>query len=172
MWWRLHKRDFDRGLGSVNKRALKRLVVSGAEPGILAYVGDEPVGWLGLAPRIAYPRLERSRILAPVDDARVWSAVCFFVARPWRRRGVTVALLEAAVKYVRRRGGRVLEGYPVDPRRGRFPDAFAYYGAASAFCRAGFVEVARRSPTRPIMRYYLKRAARAVNASKGSHHAG
>jgi GNAT superfamily N-acetyltransferase len=91
-----------------------------------------------------------------VDDADVWSVVCFYVAKPRRRRGVATALLRAAVDFVRARGAKIVEGYPVEPAKGRTPDAFAYPGLASSFSEAGFVEVARRSPTRPIMRRYLK----------------
>jgi GNAT superfamily N-acetyltransferase len=87
----------------------------------------------------------------PVDSQPVWSIVCFFVAPASRRRGVTAALLRAAVEHARRRGAKIVEGYPVDPD-GNYPDTFAYVGLISAFRRAGFREVARRSPGRPTMR--------------------
>ena len=80
------------------------------------------------------------------------------MARPHRRRGVTVELLRAAAEHAARRGASILEGYPVEPSSGRLPDAFAWTGLASAFRRAGFEEVARRSPTRPIMRLELEPA--------------
>jgi GNAT superfamily N-acetyltransferase len=156
IWWRLTAKEFEGRKGASNKRAMKALVRGGKVPGLPAYAGEEPVGWCAVAPRSAYPRLGRSRILRPVDDADVWSVVCFFVAKAWRGRGVTTALLRAAVEYVKSRGGIVVEGYPLEPAKSKIPDAFAYPGLASAFEAAGFVEVARRSPTRPIMRYYLK----------------
>jgi GNAT superfamily N-acetyltransferase len=91
-----------------------------------------------------------------VDDrSDVWSVPCFFVSRPHRHRGLTVALLEAAVNHAARRGARVVEGYPVEPA-GEQADVFVYTGLASAFRRAGFREAARRSPTRPVMRYVIK----------------
>jgi GNAT superfamily N-acetyltransferase len=155
MWWRLPRSRFVQQKGAGNKRAFKRIVDAGETPGLLAYRGGEPIGWCALAPRETYPRLERSRILKRVNAEPVWSVSCFFVARPFRRRGVTVALLQAAVRYARARGARVVEGYPVEPRRGPMPDAFAWTGTASAFRRAGFVEVLRRSATRPIMRYVV-----------------
>ncbi len=86
----------------------------------------------------------------------VWSITCFFVARDYRRRGVAVALLRAAVGHVAGRGGKILEGYPTEPRKERVPDVFAYTGLASAFRKVGFVEVARRSETRPIFRFYVE----------------
>ncbi len=153
MWFRLSPSEFERGKGDGNRAALRTLVHAGPPPGILAYAGDEPVGWCAVAPRSEYPLLARSRILRPVDDAPVWSIVCFFVARGHRRRGVTVALLRAAVEYASARGARVIEGYPVESGERATADTFAYHGLASAFRRAGFAEVARRSPTRPIMRW-------------------
>jgi GNAT superfamily N-acetyltransferase len=156
MWWKLKRSEYDRKKGSSNKKAFKNVVLSGQTPGILAYINQNPVGWCALEPREAYPVLANSRILAKVDDQPVWSIVCFFVDRSFRRKGVTVELLKAAVKYAQKRGARVLEGYPVDPKGGVLPDAFLYHGLADAFRKAGFKEVARRSETRPIMRYYLK----------------
>ena len=152
MWFRLSNREFEADKGEANRRAMKALVESGEEPGILAYVDGEPAAWCALAPREDYGRLARSRILKPVDEAPVWSVVCFFVDRRFRGRGLTVSLLQEACEHVRRRGGRLLEGYPVEPRKDRAPTVFMYHGLASAFSRAGFTQVARRSETRPIMR--------------------
>jgi GNAT superfamily N-acetyltransferase len=97
-----------------------------------------------------------------VDDQPVWSVVCFFTARRFRRQGLTVQLLRAAVEYAARHGARIVEGYPVEPKpkggaeKPSVPAPFAYTGLASAFRQAGFVEVLRRSETRPIMRYSIQ----------------
>jgi GNAT superfamily N-acetyltransferase len=155
MWWRLTHSEFDRKKGPGNRRALRQLVRSGTVPGILAYVDGEVAGWCSVGPRADFSRLARSRVLKPVDDQPVWSVVCFFVAKPHRKKGLTVELLKAAARYARQRGARVLEGYPVEPRAGRMPDVFAYTGLPSAYEKAGFLEVARRSETRPIMRRRL-----------------
>jgi len=158
MWWRLRRSQFEVQKGEPNRLSMKAIIDSGEEPGILAYAGDQPIGWCSLAPREVFPALERSRILKRVDDQPVWSVVCFFVAKPYRRSGVTVKLLEAAVRYARENGAGILEGYPVEPKQVKTPDVFVYTGLASAFRKAGFVEVARRSETRPIMRYFIKEA--------------
>ena len=155
MWPRVGGAAFSRGRGAGNRRALRQLVGSGARPGLIAYRGREPVGWCALAPREEYARLERSRVMARVDEEPVWSVVCFFVARSARGSGVTTALLRAAVDHARKRGARIIEGYPLDPGGKRLADAFAWFGLASCFRRAGFKEVARRSKTRPIMRYLV-----------------
>ncbi len=167
MWFRLTRAEFERGKGAGNRQALRALLESGPPPGILAYAGEEPVGWCALAPRQEYPLLARSRILRRIDDAAVWSIVCFFVKRSQRRRGVTEQLLRAATRYALEQGARICEGYPVEPKGGRTPDTFAYHGVASAFRAAGFSEVARRSPTRPIMRYVAEAAPAAVAPEAG-----
>ena len=153
MWWRLKRSEFEKQKGERNRKALKRIVESGEIPGLLAYAGGQPVGWCSVAPREVFGALERSRVLKRVDDRSVWSVVCFFVAKPFRRKGLTVALLRAAIEYAREQGARIVEGYPIEPKKSPAPDPFVWTGLPSAFRRVGFVEVARRSPTRPIMRF-------------------
>jgi GNAT superfamily N-acetyltransferase len=155
MWWRQTSREFEASKGEKNRRKMNRLVSSGAEPGIIAYHDGQPVGWCAVAPRSEYPRLSTSRILKPLDDRPVWSIVCLFVERGHRGRGVSSALIVAAVDFVRERGGKTVEAYPVEPKK-RIPDAFAFHGLAVSFSRAGFREAARRSATRPVMRYEIK----------------
>jgi GNAT superfamily N-acetyltransferase len=152
MWWRLTRAEFSKRKGKRNKAAFKRIVEAGDVPGVLAYVGKEPVGWCAVSPRDCYPSLERSRTLARVDDRAVWSVTCLFVARPFRRKGISVELLRAAASHAHSRGAAIVEGYPVEPRTLSMPDVFAWTGLPSAFHRAGFREVLRRSQTRPIMR--------------------
>ena len=156
MYWRQTQKEYETQKGAQNKHLMQQLVMSGEQPGILAYAEGEPAGWCALAPRETYDRLRRSRILKPVDDLRVWSVVCFFVRREFRRKGVTTGLLQAAIQHVRNQGGQILEGYPVDPGQSAMPDVFAYTGLRAAFDRAGFKEVLRRSPKRPILRYEIK----------------
>lgn len=155
MWWRLKRSQFVAQKGEGNRRAFRRIVESGEVPGLLAYLDRRPIAWCALSPREELPVLERSRILQPVDDQPTWSVVCFFVSKPFRRQGITTELLKAAVDYARKRGARIVEGYPVETRTGRLPDPFVYTGLPSAFQKAGFVEALRRSPTRPIMRYAI-----------------
>jgi GNAT superfamily N-acetyltransferase len=156
MWWRMTRSEFSQKKGEANKKALKKIVDSGEIPGILAYVGKEPIGWCSVAPREAFSSLDRSRILKKVDDQPVWSVVCFYVAKPFRNKGITVALLKAVIGYVKKQGGKIVEGYPIQPKTKKFPDVFANTGLASAFLQVGFEEVGRRSKTRPIMRYLIK----------------
>lgn len=184
MFMRLPRATFEQQKGLKNKKAMQKLVKANEVPGLLAYAQNEPVGWCSVSPREKFSTLERSRILQPIDNQPVWSVTCFFVAKGFRRKGVTVELLKAAIAYVKKRGGKILEGYPVEPAstssaqaasagsastgsaaataaagasvKKMQPDTFMWTGLASAFRNAGFKEILRRSATRPIMRYYVK----------------
>ena len=157
MWWRLKRSQFQKQQGQGNKKAMKKIVDSGEIPGILAYAGGNPVAWCSVAPRESYQVLERSRILKRVDEKPVWSVVCFFVNKEYRRKGINLKLTKAAIDYVKKQGGKILEAYPVEPKKSQIPDLFAYHGLASTFRKAGFTEVLRRSETRPIMRHIIKK---------------
>lgn len=134
-----------------NRAALKALVVSETVPGLIAYRAGVPVGWTSVGPREDYAKLRRSPVMKPVDDQSVWSVVCFVVPSEYRRQGVARALLEGAASYARQHGATVLEAYPVDkPTRSK--DDYMWFGAKSMFDRAGFQEVARRRPHRPVVR--------------------
>jgi GNAT superfamily N-acetyltransferase len=151
MFWRVPRKQFEAEKGDGNKRALKRIVAKQRAPGILAYCGDEVIGWCAVAPRSEYVALERSRILKPVDDQPVWSVSCLFVKKEYRRKGVSGKLLKAAVDFAMKSGAKIVEGYPTEANQ-TMADPFLWHGVSSAFTSAGFHEVARRSPTRPIMR--------------------
>lgn len=152
MFWKLSNQDFRELAYQGNKAGLKAMVESGIVPGILAYSGNEAVGWIAVEPRDEYPRLAHSRVLKPVDDQPVWSVTCFFTRKDFRGKGVTVALLKAAIDHVKKRGGKIVEGYPIEPENDKMPAAFAYMGLASAYRKAGFKEVRRNSDKRPIFR--------------------
>ena len=134
-----------------SRRRFKALVDGGVFTGLLGYKGDEPVGWISVAPREQYAKLQRSPVMKPVDAEPVWSIVCFVVPSAHRGQGVARALLDAAVAYARRHGWRLLESYPVDKPGPRSDDSM-WFGARSMFDAAGFTEVACRKPGRPVMR--------------------
>jgi GNAT superfamily N-acetyltransferase len=152
MLWRLPRKAYDEGKGAGNRASLRALVDDGAVPGLIAYDGASPIGWCSVGPRSVYSALERSRVLKPVDEKPVWSVACLFIRKDYRKKGVSVSLLNAAADWAFAHGGTIIEGYPVEPKQGDIPPAFAWTGLPSAFQKAGFHEVSRRSPTRPVMR--------------------
>ena len=154
-FWKLRGKAYEEAKGLEARLLHKSFIDAGTSTGLLAYLHGEVVGWVAVEPREAYPRLAHSRALKPVDDQPVWSVTCFFVAKKHRRSGITVELLNAAVEHVRAHGGRIVEGYPVDAHK-ELPAPFIYTGTASAFEQAGFKEVARNTPTRPIFRFVIE----------------
>lgn len=152
MAWRLPRKEFHAGKGASNRNAFRKVAAGGDAPGVLAYVGNEPVGWCAVAPRTVYVALERSRVLKPLDDRPVWSVSCFFVRKDWRRSGLGVRLLQAAVEFAGSRGARIVEGYPVIPHSTEMPAVFAWTGTVRLFERAGFKKAGAHSKARPIMR--------------------
>jgi GNAT superfamily N-acetyltransferase len=145
-----------------NRAVIATLAGRDPAPGLVAYRDGRAVGWVSVGPREDYARLERSKVLARIDDKPVWSIVCFVVSKTVRGQGIARALLDAAVGYARDQGATLVEAYPVDPSRGRVPAASAYTGPLGMFERAGFEVVERRqwnatTPVRPIVRRAIRR---------------
>ncbi len=155
MFWKLRGKDYSENTGDSARQLQKSIVDSKTVPGLLAYSEGYPVGWIAVEPRSHYPKLAYSRALKPVDDQEVWSITCFFVEKKHRRKNITVELLKAAIEHVKKNGGQIVEGYPVDVKTAQ-PAPFVFTGTASAFKQAGFREVARNSPSRPIFRYTIQ----------------
>lgn len=127
-------------------------------PGLIAYVDDHPAGWTRIGPRSLFPGVKGNKALAKVlteDDAGAWWVTCFAVDGRYRRSGVGSALLQAAVEFARQHGARTVEGHPVDVaalKTARVAGSALYTGTSAMFTAAGFAEVARTYPTRPVMR--------------------
>ena len=152
MYWRIGAAYRHRPAAE-NRAAFREVVRRGPPPGVLAFDGDVAVGWCQVTPRSALPWLDRAWRLKRVDDVPVWSVSCLYVRKGCRRKGVTSALIAAALKAARRAGAPALEAYPLDARE--TPSASAT-GFAPTFARAGFRTVARHVCPRPIMRHDLK----------------
>jgi predicted GNAT family acetyltransferase len=157
--WRVPRQDYVAWRGAKAKAFFKRRVMKGPPPGVLAFVGDDAVGWLQIGPRADTPQWNNPRrVTAPVKESDaenegVWGATCFFIKSSARGQGVMDALLQAGLDYARANGARVVEACPIDGRTGNVD---AYVGLASVFERAQFKEVARRRDNRPLMRRSLR----------------
>ena len=141
--------------GEYNRRSLKALVDRGTVPGLLGYRSGKPIAWVSLGPREDYAKLAKSPVMKPVDARPVWSVVCFFTSLDARGEGVSEAMLAHAAEFARRSGARLLEAYPVD-KPGRDRDDSMWFGTKRMYDRAGFEEVARRKPARPVVRKALR----------------
>tara|TARA_R110000868_G_scaffold110147_4_gene298739 strand:+ start:4002 stop:4601 length:600 start_codon:yes stop_codon:yes gene_type:complete len=156
MYYRLKKSDFDEGkCNDGNKDAMKELVWADQPTGILAFYEDIPIAWCAFAPREDFSKLARSRVHKPIDDKLVWSIPCTFIAKKFRRQGVSVALLKGIANYAKTAGIKILEAYPTIPTQEKLPDSFAWIGLYKSFERAGFQIVDSTSKNRPMVRFYI-----------------
>jgi GNAT superfamily N-acetyltransferase len=155
MWWRKPRAEYERDKGTVNRASMLAIVNSGVVPGLIGYVDGKPAGWCSVSPREQFVRLNNSRTLKSPDAQPVYSVACLFVKRPHRRQGLSSLLLKAACDWVASRGGRIIEGYPIVPRKDTVPDMTAWTGFPRAFEEAGFVKVARPTEARAIYRRTL-----------------
>jgi GNAT superfamily N-acetyltransferase len=160
MWWRVEKggKTWREAQGDKNRARFQRLVKQGDVHAVIAFSGEEPVGWCSFGPRTSFPRLLRSRVLDHETGEHAWSIVCFFIPSRWRGRGVATKLLRAAGERAFELGAREIEGYPVvsTAADARMPAAFAWTGVPAVFTAAGYRAIARARGMRPI--YVLKRA--------------
>ena len=152
MYWRIGS-AYRRRPPRANKAAFRDVVKHGPPPGLLAFAGDLAVGWCQVTPRDAVPWLDRTWRLRRVDATPVWSISCFYVRKGYRRRGITSALIAAALKAAQRARAPALEAYPLDAA---LTPSASGTGFASTFARAGFKTVARRVAPRPIVRHNLQ----------------
>lgn len=160
-WWTITNAQFNALSTDERRELLRDEIESGPPPALIAYVDGESAGWVRVGPRTAQVRLSRTKRFAaseePWNDESVWAVTCFVVRKEHRGAGLNAILLDAAVVFARDGGARVVEAYPVDPALGRkksFNDL--YHGVVSTFLSAGFREVARPSPDRPIMALDLR----------------
>jgi GNAT superfamily N-acetyltransferase len=151
MYWRIGA-AYRKRSGAKNRAAFRKIVKGGPPPGLLAFDGDFPVGWCQLTPRSALPWLDSRSRFKRIDDAAVWAISCFYVRIGYRKRGVTSALIAAAIKVAKRAKAPQLEAYPLDATK--TPSASGT-GYVSTFARAGFKIVDCHLPPRPIMRRTL-----------------
>lgn len=113
--------------GPARGEYVAELCRTGPPPGVLAYDGDEPVGWAAVAPR-ADTSFARNRKIPHVDDVPVWSLWCIRVRPGHRKQGISHALIAGAVEYARDHGAPVIEAYPLDNGDAKVDMTMAYAG--------------------------------------------
>lgn len=158
-FWRLPRAEYREMNAAEKRRDLRDAVRGGDVPGLLALRDDVPVGWVAVQPRGAFAALLRSPTLRPQKrgesaDDPVGAVTCFFIHKEHRRSGLMTTLLKAAVRHAKASGAAAIEGYPYESEE--ISGAAGYMGLVPAYERAGFVEVARPSMGRRVMRRELR----------------
>ncbi|HOZ25931.1 MAG TPA: GNAT family N-acetyltransferase [Hyphomonadaceae bacterium] len=158
------------------KTAMAKIVKNGPPPGLLAYKGDEAVGWLAIAPRPATPDWNEGRKASAAElpehgeDETVWGASCFFIRKDARGTGLSATLLDAGTAYAKKLGAKTVEACPMAHDEKRSTTGM-FVGPKRVFDRAGFETVLERKPGRPLMRLSLassikKKPAAVTKAAK------
>lgn len=128
-------------VGPARGEFVRQLCSRDIAPGVLAYEGDQVIGWAAVAPRSELP-FARSTKIPHVDDLPVWSVWCIRVRPGHRGKGIAHHVLQGAVDHARSKGAPAIEGYPVDNQGAKVDLTMAYVGTRALFERAGFVRAA------------------------------
>jgi len=157
MWPRLSSSEWTAMERTQRKRRFGAIVKKGPPPGLLAYEGEVPVGWVAVGPRSSVFRFNTGKLSQPLGDDdgpnpdKTYAITCFYTRAGHRKKGLMEVLARAAVDYAKSRGAEAVEACAIQPDRPmQWGEGFV--GLASVYRRVGFSEVARRSPKRPLMR--------------------
>jgi len=156
-WWMITNAEWSKTSQQGRRELLADEIAATLPPGLVAYVDGEAAGWVRVGPRPRHVRIGRTLIIKgstgePLDDDSVWTVSCFVVRKEHRGQGLNARLLDAAVDFARANGARVIEAYPIDPDAGKKRSSNElFHGVISTFENAGFQEVARPKPDRPIV---------------------
>ncbi|MFM2354688.1 MAG: hypothetical protein RLZZ528_424 [Pseudomonadota bacterium] len=146
--------------GDAKRDLMLARIAAGPPPGLLAFRDDQPIGWMQVGPRADVPewnnpgRSSTPLPDAPAADPAVWAISCFFVRARERGRGLSGPFLRAAIAHARANDARVIEASPMD-RAKQSKSIGLFVGSTSTFLKAGFTEVARAKPGRPLVRLLL-----------------
>ena len=155
MYFRLPHKVFQENKPNGNKKLMKQLVNKGLPQGLIASMNSKPVGWIALAPREDYLKLENTRVFKPIDDKPVWSITCFFVKKEFRRMGLSQQLIKGAVDFAKKKKIKTLEAYPAIPYDEKVPHSFLWVGVLSSFIKNGFKIVRQSSKSRAMVQIDL-----------------
>jgi GNAT superfamily N-acetyltransferase len=160
MCWRMDSyKTWYENRGAPSKEAFKKLVQSGKAHGVLAFAQGQAVGWCSFGPRSDFPVLQQSKAYKRDDIENVWSVTCFFIHRKWRGKGLSGMLLKEAIGIMKKRGVKVVEGYPVTTTRDgrKLVASMAWKGPLKLFEKQGFSTVQVINPLRPLVRLGLQK---------------
>jgi GNAT superfamily N-acetyltransferase len=155
MFFRLPYKTFQENKPDGNKKMMKQLVNKGMPQGLIASLNNEPVGWIAMAPREDYMKMEKSRSFKRIDDKPVWSITCFFIKKEFRHKGLSQQLIKGAIDFAKKKKIKTLEAYPAIPYPEKVPYPFLWVGILSSFLNNGFTIVQQQSKSRAMVRIDL-----------------
>lgn len=159
-YFRLPPKQRDGLDGAAKRQFILDRIAAGPPPGLLAFRGDVPIGWMQIGPRSDIPQWNNPRRSTtpladgPADDPKVWAISCFFYTSSERGKGLSHTMVEEGVAFARKNGARMVEASPIDKAK-HSKSVGLFVGSTAVFLKAGFHEVARQKPGRPLMRKML-----------------
>ena len=162
-WCMFYQRPKPVGKGSsieewkkINRRDKETLVREGRSHAILVYDGKTPVGWCQYGTRDELPRIDAGRgyrKVRPLGGAeKIWRITCFFVDKGYRGQGVSKIALHAALESIRKKGGGIVEAYPVVSKKMAAVPEWRWFGTPNMFRRERFKSVAPLGTSGLLMR--------------------
>ena len=127
--------DWQKRGAAENRAAVAGCIGAGTANGVLAYAGDDVVGWCSAGPWSQYPMLSEYDV---GDTSTLGVIFCFVVAPEHRRRGVARALLDAACENLRATGMTAVQARPAKDAQGA---AANHLGPLALYLSAGFAIV-------------------------------
>jgi GNAT superfamily N-acetyltransferase len=152
MNYRCFKKEFETGKGVINQKRLKEKVESGKHTGLLAYETGNPIGWISIAPRSEFPRMQKSRVMQTDFEGDIWCITCVLVGAEFRGRGLSDHLVKAAVEYAFQNGADCVEAFPSVIGVQRLPPPFIWKGLPGMYLRNGFEIIRKPSNSQWVMR--------------------
>lgn len=145
--WIVVDKENQRAEKSEKKASIKKRIKNGIPVGLLAYLNDEPIGWCAVAPRETYRTLGGDE-----TKENVWSIVCFFIKRDYRRQGLSKIFLNEAMNFAKKHGAEYIEGYPV----AQDSPSYRFMGFKPTFEKADFKFIKNAGARRNVMLRTLK----------------
>lgn len=153
MLFRLPYKEFQANKPDGNKMLMHEIVRASRPTGLIAMYDQKPIGWIALAPREDYIKIERSRTLKRIDERPVWSITCFFIKKEFRRMGVSQIMIRKVLEYAKKEKINILEAYPAIPYDEKVPPPFLWVGILSTFTRNGFKVIKQNGKSRAMVRW-------------------
>ena len=152
MYFRMSSTEFRNGKYEGHKGRMHEIVKAGKPTGLIATLNEEAVGWIAVAPREDYRRIENSRVFRRLDDKAVWSVTCFFIKKEFRNKGLSEQMIKGLIDYAKKKKIKTLEAYPAIPYSDKVPAPFLWVGILSAFTKSGFQIIQQNGKSRAMVR--------------------
>lgn len=135
-WCLNHREPAGCPTGVEAKNKMNSLVDQTTAHGLLAYEDNQPVGWIAIDPMSCLIGHD-CQSSGKTDE---WSIHCLYIKEKFRGKGLSVQLIDAAIKYATTNGAKIISAFPIPlENREKFPANEAEFsGRFSTYSKLGF----------------------------------